>query len=305
MLPIMCCLQSAAGRAKEQARVVASPRSTTPNGRVLLAQSQSGSGVSALMEQATQQFNKGDYQSAIASWTQVIIANPSRSIANEALVNRSKAYLVINQPSLALADLENCRYEPNQIDLLAGLWLLKGTALLQNKQYSESIAAFNQSERLRANNPILYSNRSVAYQAIGKLDLAKADIIKAIKLQPNFSNYYNLAVLQRLSGNPQDCYNILSQMITKSQPYVQLFLQRGLCAAALGKHDEAISDMLRAIKLDPSNVDAIQQIGVSLAAKGEREGAKQYLLKAASIRLSLGQAQEYQKLLEIIARLNQ
>lgn len=269
-----------------------------------IAQTQSGLLPSALMDQAALLFGKADYSAAIALWTQVILARPDISLVNEALINRSKAYLVIGQPALALADLEACRYQLKDVGALADLWLLKGSAYLQNKQYSEAIAAFGQSERLRPGNPILYSNRSVAYQSVGKIAEAKADIASAIKLQPSFSSYFNLAVLERLSGNHRACYGLLSQMIGQSQPYVQLFVQRGLCAAEMGSHDAAIADMLKALKLDPNNVEAIQQLGLSLAAKNQKESARQYLLKAASIRLANGQVDYYQKLLTQIAALD-
>lgn len=270
-----------------------------------IAQSQAGPAAAGLMDQAAAAFTRADYPAAIAAWTQVIMARPAVPIANEALMNRSKAYLVVGQPALALADLDAVRYQPKDVAALAEVWLLRGSTYLQSKQYAEAIAAFAQSERLQSRNPILLANRSVAYQSLGRLAEAKADITAAIKLQPSFSNYFNLAVLERLSGNPQGCYGLLTQMIGQSQPYAQLFMQRGLCAAALARHDDAISDMLKALKLDPSNVEAIEQLGLSLAAKNQKESAKQYLLKASSIRLANGQVEDYQKLLAKIATLDQ
>jgi Flp pilus assembly protein TadD len=263
-----------------------------------------GKAPAELMDQASVSFAKGDFPEAIALWTQIIINTSSVSILNEALINRSKAYLVIGQPSLALSDLSACQYKPSQVSELADLWLLKGSAHLQNKQYSEAISAFAQSERLRPGNSILYSNRSVAYQALGKLVEAKSDITAAIKLEPNFSNYFNLAILQKLSGNPQACFDLLSQMIKQSQPYGQLFTQRGLCAAMLGRHDEAISDMLKALKLDQGNVVAMEQLGLSLVAKNQKESGRQYLVKASSMRLTSGEVKEYQRILSIISSLD-
>ena len=258
-----------------------------------------------LMAQAAAQFNRADYPAAIALWTQVLMMNPPQAIANEALVNRAKAYLVVGQPALALADLAATRYQPTQLAALADLWLLKGSAHLQNKEYNQAITSFGQSERLRPSNPILHANRSVAYQSLGRIAEAKADITAAIRLQPSFSNYFNLAVLERLSGRPRECHDLLTQIISKSQPYAQLFVQRGLCAAMLERHDDAIADMLKALKLEASNVDAMQQIGVSLIAKNQRASAKQYLLKASSLRLANGQIDEYQKLLTLIGSLDQ
>ena len=256
------------------------------------------------MEQAAGQFAKGDYPAAIALWTQVILAEPPLALRNEALINRSKAYLVISQPALALADLEACSFAPNQVGDLANLWLLKGTSLLQLQRYADAIQAFNTAERLQKNNPLLYANRSVAYQSLGRLNEARADLQASIKLDPKLSTYYNLAVLERVSGNYRVCYGLLDQIIQKSPSYGQAYLQRGLCAAALGRHDDAVVDMLRVIKLDPGNVEAVEQIGLSMAASGKIEAARGYLLKASQMRLAMGQVEQYQRLLKIIAGLN-
>lgn len=276
-----------------------------PVGASLLLAQQKGSGnLTETMKKAAERFSRSDYTSAIALWTQVITSNPAIGLLNEALVNRAKAYLIVGQPLLALADLEANRYQPKETRALAELWLLKGSALLQNKQYSEAIAAFANAEKLQPPNPMLLANRSVAYQSLGNMAAARTDLMAAIRLQPNLSNYFNLAVLERLSGNYASCYKLLSEIIAKSQPYAKLFVQRGLCAARLNQQDIAIADMLKALKLEENNVEALEQIGISLAAKQQKEPAKQYLLKASSLRLASGQIEEYKRLLAIIASLD-
>lgn len=268
-----------------------------------LAQSAGASSLTEAMKRAATLFGQADYTAAIALWTQVITSNPPTAVLNEALINRSKAYLILGQPSLALLDLQACRFAPNQTTALAELWLLQGSALLQNKQYAQAVSAFNTAEKLQPPNPVLLANRSVAHQSLGNMAAARADLQAAIRLQPNLSNYFNLAVLERLTANYASCYKLLSEIISKSQPYAKLFVQRGLCAAGLNQHDSAIADMLKALKLEPNNIDAIQQIGMSLVAKNQRDAAKQYLLRASSLLLANGQIEAYQKLLAVIASL--
>lgn len=271
---------------------------------VLMAQSRGRESLAETMKKAAASFGQSDYTAAIALWTQVITSNPGIRMMNEALVNRAKAYLIVGQPQLALSDLEASRYQPNETKALAELWLLQGSALLQNKQYALAIAAFAKAEKLQPPNPMLMANRSVAYQSLGNMAAARADLLAAISLQPNLSNYFNLAVLERLNGNYASCYKLLSEIIGKSQPYANLFIQRGLCAAQLNQHDAAIADMLKALKLEENNIEAMQQIGLSLAAKNQKDSAKQYLLKASSLRLASGQIEEYKKLLAIITSLD-
>lgn len=255
------------------------------------------------MAQALDLFQKGDFAAAIALWTQVIMANPAADLKNQALINRAKAYLVISQPGLALLDLEACNFAPIQVAELANLWLLKGTSLLQAGRYNDSIQAFNTAERLQKGNPLLHANRAVAYQSLGKLSQARSDLLASIALDPKLASYYNLAVLERYSGNNKACYLLLDQIIQKSPNYAQAYLQRGLCAASLGRHEQAVADMLRVLKIDPDNVEAIEQLGLSMAAAGRIEAARAYLLKAASMRLAIGQVEAYQRLLKRIASL--
>ncbi len=270
---------------------------------LLVAQRGGGGSLAETMRKAATSFGQSDYTAAIALWTQVITSSPGIGLLNEALINRAKAYLIVGQPLLALSDLDATRYQPNETKALADLWLLKGSALLQNKQYPEAIAAFGNAEKLQPPNPMLLANRSVAYQSLGNMAAARADLLAAIRLQPNLSNYFNLAVMERLSGNYASCQKLLSEIIAKSQPFSKLFVQRGLCAAQMNQHDAAIADMLKALKLEENNVEAIQQIGMSLAAKNQKEPAKQYLLKASSLRLASGQIEEYKKLMAIISSL--
>jgi len=182
---------------------------------VLMAQSRGRESLAETMKKAAASFGQSDYTAAIALWTQVITSNPGIRMMNEALVNRAKAYLIVGQPLLALSDLEASRYQPNETKALAELWLLQGSALLQNKQYALAIAAFAKAEKLQPPNPMLMANRSVAYQSLGNMAAARADLLAAISLQPNLSNYFNLAVLERLNGNYASCYKLLSEIIGK------------------------------------------------------------------------------------------
>ncbi|MFM8278700.1 MAG: tetratricopeptide repeat protein [Cyanobium sp.] len=265
----------------------------------------SAANANQLLSQAAAQFNAAEYQVAIATWSRVIDAAPNQDARNQALVGRAKSYLILSQPALALADLGKCQYEPRQTTNLGELYLLTGVTNLQMKQYNEAIKSFSRAEKFIPNVASLYSNRAVAYQSIGDTSAARADFRKSLTLQQTMSTYYNLAVLERLSGNYIACNNILSQIITRQPDYAPVYVQRGLCSALQGKHDEALTDMLKALKLDPANVDAIQQIGYSLAAKGQYAGARQALEKAASLRLAAGQIDDYQKILAAISKLPQ
>lgn len=255
------------------------------------------------MKQALAYFSQANYPEAAAILSRLIAAlgPQDRELLNDALTARSKVYLVLGQPGLALADIDRIQLEPRESNKIGELYLLKGVSQLQLKLYQDAIFSFNTAERLIPQNAGLYSNRAVAYQSLGKMDLAKKDLQKSISIQPAISTYFNLGVLAKDAGDYRTCYDILSQIVERQPSYYQVFIQRGICAGFLGLHDQSIADMLRALKADPSNPEALERLGLSLAAKGEYEGARKYLEKAASLRLASGQVEDYQRILKYMS----
>jgi tetratricopeptide (TPR) repeat protein len=255
----------------------------------------SGTG-SELEATAARKFEEGNYNEAIASWTTMIGKgfNP-----NEAMLNRAKAYIVIKQPLLAIADLENLEKSAKRTEK-STLLVLKAVANNDLGNKKESLRLFKEAEATDQ-NPYVYINRASLYQEMGDLAGARKDIEKAIAFQPTRANYFNLAVLERRTGNYTECINILTSILKQDSSFVPAYTQRGICLASAGKHQEAIKDLLKAIAIDPSIADAYFQMGKSMLAIGNSEGAKPYLLKSADIYLSQGKTQSYQAAMALIA----
>lgn len=258
-----------------------------------------------LKQRAFELFSQSSYPEAASALSILIqsIGSDQKDLRNEALTLRAKAYLVLDQPTLALSDLSQVEYHPREVSRIGENKLLTGVAELQLKYYQKSINSFSVAQKLIPGTADVYSNRAVAYQAIGKYDLAIKDLQKSILIRPAVSSYFNMAILAKESGDYPACLEILNQIISTQPDYPLVFVQRGICAAKLGKHDQSIADMLKVLKVDPSNPDALQQMGISLVEKGQFEGGKKYLEKAASQRLILGQPEKYQEIVAILAGL--
>ena len=250
------------------------------------------------MEGAAASFNAGNYNEAIATWTSLIAKGGQ---AKEALLNRAKAYLVIHQPLLAIADLEKLEKTAGRSEKSMAL-MLKAVAYgdLGNKE--EALLAFAEAEAIDQ-NPYVYINRASVYQAMGNLEAARQDIQKAVAIQPTRANFFNLAVLERRSGNYSVCVDILTKILNGDTSFAPAYAQRGICLASEGKQQEAIKDLLNAITLDPSIADAYFQMGKSMNALGKKEGAKSYLLKSADIYLAQGKTADYQSAMKLVAAL--
>ncbi len=257
----------------------------------------SSSSVQVLLDQAAQRANAQDYTSAVSLLTQALNLSPPRELTNQILLNRSKIYLVISQPRLSLDDLKLIEYAPSQALESANLWLLRGSAYLLLKDYSSALSALSEAHRTQPNNPMILSNRAVAYRGTGQLELAKQDIEAAIRIQPNQVNYYNLSVVLYQLKDYKSCISILADLIKKSTPFPALYYQRGLCSLSLGVFDSAIADMLKVLTIDPEHADALEQLGVIMLRQNKMQAATQYLSKSSSVRLSRGDIVGYNRVL--------
>ena len=194
-----------------------------------------------LAEAAAASFNAGQYNEAIAGWTNMINKGDQVKVA---LLNRAKAYLVIQQPLLAIDDLDKLKKTAGRNEQ-STLLVLQAVAYSSLGQKEYSLKAFNEAEALD-NNPYVYINRATVYQDLGNLDGARKDIQKAISMQPTRANYFNLAVLERKSGNYKPCVEILTTILGQDNSFVPAYAQRGICLASDGRHQEAIQDLLKA-----------------------------------------------------------
>lgn len=251
--------------------------------------------VESLEATAASNFETGNYNEAIASWTIMIAKGLNSDVAR---LNRAKAYIVIKQPLLAIADLESLEKSAkrNEKSNLMVLLAVAHGSLGNNK---ESIKFFNEAEAIDQ-NPYVFINRASIYQQIGNLAGARKDIEKAITIQPSRANYFNLAVLELRLGKYNECITVLTNILDQDSSFASAYTQRAICLANTGKHQEAIKDLLKSLEINPSSADALFQMGKSLLAIGKSEGSKPYLLKAADIYLSQGKTQNYQAAMNLI-----
>jgi len=251
------------------------------------------------MEGAAASFNSGNYNEAIATWTSVIA---KAGQAKDALLNRAKAYLVIRQPLLAVADLEKLEKTAGRNEKSMVL-MLKAVAYSDLGNKEEALRFFAEAEAIDQ-NPYVYINRASVYQSMGNLEAARSDIQNAVFIQPTRANFFNLAVLERQSGNFSICADILTKRLNGDTSFAPAYVQRGMCLASEGKHQDAIKDLLKAITLEPSIADAYFQMGKSMKALGKKDGAKSYLLKSADTYLAQGKIVEYQSAMKLVAALS-
>ena len=154
-----------------------------------------------------------------------------------------------------------------------------GYELMLAGKYSEAINEFSNAIILDSANSNYYHNRAFCYNEIDSTNLAIADYLKAIKLNPdNYELYY-------LLGNIYQTHNeievatlyyskALSKIKSKSNPdtYIILF-NRGNCYLKENNIDLALSDYNFSLKLNPNFIATYANRGISKIKMSDTIGA--------------------------------
>ena len=70
----------------------------------------------------------------------------------------------------------------------------KGNLCIKDANYAEAILHYTQAIKLSPNDPILYSNRSLAFLKFKQYYYAYEDAEKSIQLKPDWAKVYRLTI---------------------------------------------------------------------------------------------------------------
>ncbi|MEG4580244.1 tetratricopeptide repeat protein [Microcoleus sp. MON1_C5] len=145
-----------------------------------------------------QKYEKGDYQGAIATYTQAIALNPNYA---QAYHNRGNARSKLGDNQGAVADYNQAlRINPNY----AKAYYNRGISRSELGDNQGAVADYNQALRINPNYVLAYNNRGLARFKLGDKQGAVADYNKALRIDPNHVNaYYNRGLARRGLGDKQ------------------------------------------------------------------------------------------------------
>jgi len=135
-------------------------------------------------------------------------------------------------------------------------------------------------------NKIPYNNRGYMYNEFGQYKEAIADFNKGISLD---STYGRLYLNRGLAYARQKMYDLAMADYTKSIKYdtteQQTYMNRGgIYTDVLGKYDSGISDFQHALRINPENVEAIDNLGVSYFKKEDYDKALEWYNKSLALK---------------------
>ena len=153
-------------------------------------------------------------------------------------------------------------------------WLLSETNL------EEAAGNFSQAILLNPYNSDYYLALSQTYGHLGKLGLALVNILKAIELAPNQSDYHNEAATLYYKLKEYDKavehYSIAINSNSTSDMKIDLalaYFNRGSSSMYLKKYEQAINDFSKSIELDAEFAGAYHNRGVARLKLKNNEAA--------------------------------
>jgi tetratricopeptide (TPR) repeat protein len=161
-------------------------------------------------------------------------------------------------------------------------WSNKGVALANLGQYKQALEAYNKAIEIRRNHAVSWYNKSVILSAISLEEEAIIARNKAIEIEPDF-------VLATIPDAPDDLAFMEEKTTKKSIPKnnlddYEVWCNKGVTLAALGRHDEALEAYNKAIEIKPDSHLAWYNKGVALAVLGRRNESLVAFNKAIEIK---------------------
>lgn len=268
--------------------------------------------VDTYLERGAAKSIKGDWDGAIADFTQVLAIDPHSSVAYEdrgatrqskgdpdgAIKDYTQALAIDPHMASAYNGRGNARITKNDLDgaiadytqavslepTLAVAYDSRGNAKTAKNDLGGAIADYTQAITLDPNLANAYSDRGFARQANGNLDGAIADYTQALALKPKMSiAYYNRGMARQAQGNIDGAIVDFDHALNFDPNIPNAYYNRGNAKNANHDLDGAINDYTQALVLNPNNAQAYSNRGLARQAKGDLDGAVTDFTKALAI----------------------
>lgn len=133
---------------------------------------------------------------------------------------------------------------------------------IQDGNFEEAIKLLNKSIELKNDFEISYFYRAVAYHNLNKLDEAKLDYTKTIKLNPKMIDaYYNKAkiILENKNSTKKELENVLKDLkiaVEQDEKFVDALFALACCEKKLGNYHGSLEYLEKVLQIEPDAIHA-------------------------------------------------
>ena len=215
-----------------------------------------------LVRQGTAAFKRGDYDAAIARFSDAIRLAPEDA---EAWGKRGETYAAKGKSDNAVADCAQAvKLAPNSSEAHGRC----GYVYFHANDLERAVGFFSAAIKLDPSRASEYVSRGWCYSKLHQTDRAISDYDTALQLDPSRSDVYVLrgnALLQK--GDFERAWNDYNRAIQADPRNAYAYVSRGYAAASRYAFDDAIADYNEAISIDPNYKDSYRYRDEALQRK--------------------------------------
>lgn len=171
--------------------------------------------------------------------------------------------------------------------LTAEDWIDRGDRFVKYEQHNTAVECYTRAIGIDPHDAAAYFKRCLAYEALGELEYAVADVTTAIGLDPANYRYcffrgflYNVERKYHLAVVDLDMSIALEPNVKRNG---RAYIERGCAYHNLGGYDPALADFTAYIGANPDDGEAYCLRGKTYQDSGDIENAKKDYRKACSL----------------------
>lgn len=142
-------------------------------------------------------------------------------------------------------------------------------------KYYEAIVDANKAIVLNPYDAIAYCNRGIIYGRHGNYDEAMADFNRAIELNSDddMVYLYNRGIIYGRLGKYHEAMADFNRVIELNKNYIDAYINSGAVHCGLGSYNDAIADCNKALELNPGSASAYTNRGAAYNLLGRYDDA--------------------------------
>ena len=165
-------------------------------------------------------------------------------------------------------------------------WNNAAIGFLDQQQYSDALAAFEQVTKLRPDYEDSYVNVGLTYIEWEKYDEARPALEKALELHPNYARaLYYLALVERREGHPEMEVADLQKVVEQFPQSRDARRELGIAYYQQHRSEDAVEQFEALQAIDPDDVAAHYNLAILYRRKGMKEKASEQAALYATKRI--------------------